>query len=108
MHDPEKLHIFEILAHEHEPMLMAYILALVADHTLAEDIAQQCLVIAFRKIGSLRQTESFPAWLRGIARLETFSTLRKQSPEIPFDPEVVEGMEEAFRALEHAAPNDSW
>ena len=31
MHDPDKLRLFEILATEHEPMLMAYILSLVSD-----------------------------------------------------------------------------
>lgn len=108
MHDPDKLHIFEILAREHEPMLMAYILSLIADRTLAEDIAQQTLVVAFRRISTLEKTDSFAAWLRGIARLEVFSTLRKHPAEIPFEPAVLETMDEAFRALEHAPSAETW
>lgn len=108
MHDPDKLLIFEILAKEHEPMLMAYILSLVPDRALAQDIAQQTLVIAFRKISLLKRNDMFPAWLRGIARLEVFSTLRRHTTEIPVEPAIIEVMDEAFRALELAAPADSW
>ena len=32
--DSEKLHIFEILAKQHEPMLLAYVLSLVSDPQL--------------------------------------------------------------------------
>src|ERR1041385_292395 len=108
MHDPDKLRLFEILAREHEPMLMAYILSMVADHALAEDIAQETFLIAFRKISSLRKTDSFPSWLRGIARFEVLSTWRKQNTEIPFEPAVLEAMEEAFRVFEQSGPAESW
>jgi RNA polymerase sigma-70 factor (ECF subfamily) len=108
MHDPDKLRIFEILAKQHEPMLMAYILSLIPDRTLAQDIAQQTLVIAYRKISLLERNEMFPAWLRGIARLEVLSTLRRRPAEIPIEPAVIGAMDEAFRALELGAPGDSW
>jgi RNA polymerase sigma-70 factor, ECF subfamily len=108
MQDPDKLRLFEILAKEHEPMLMAYILSLISDHGLAEDIAQQTFLIAFRKISTLQKEASFPAWLRGIARFEVMAVLRKQQAEIPFEPAVLEAMEEAFQALEHSAPGDRW
>ena len=76
----EQLHIYEILAKQHEPMLLAYILSLVADAQLAEDIAQETLLIAYRKIGTLKKPESFGAWLRGIARFEIFAALRTDCP----------------------------
>jgi len=108
MHDPEKLKLFEILAKEHEPMLMAYILSLVSDRMLAEDIAQQCFLIAFRKISSLEKPESFPAWLRGIARLEVLSTVRKLKNEIPLEPKTVSALDDAFRAFESQEPAETW
>ena len=89
-------------------MLMAYILSLVADPVLAEDIAQQSFLTAFRKISTLRRSESFPAWLRGIARLEVLSTLRKQRAEVPVEPAVLDAMDGAFRSFEEAKPSDSW
>lgn len=108
MHDPDTLRLFEVLANEHEPMLMAYVLSLVSDPALAEDIAQQSLLTAFRKLSTLRRRESFPAWLRGIARLEVLSTLRKHSNEIPVEPAVLDAMEEAFRLFENAQPAEEW
>ena len=108
MHDPDKLRLFEIVAREHEPMLMAYILSMVADHALAEDLAQETFLIAFRKISALRKTDSFAAWLRGIARFEVLAALRKQHAEIPFDPAALNAMEGAFHALEHCGPAESW
>ncbi len=108
MHDPDKLRLFEVLAVEHEPMLMAYILSLVSNPTLAEDIAQQTLLTAFRKISTLRRSESFPAWLRGIARFEVLSALRKQRTEISVEPAVLDAMEEAFRSLEDEKPTETW
>ena len=102
------LHIFEVLAKQHEPMLMSYVSSLVADHKLAEDIAQQTLVIAYRKISELRDPAAFPAWLRGIARLEAFAAMRRQGREVPIDPSLVQQMDEAYRQFEEHAPAETW
>ena len=106
--EPDKLHIFEILAREHEPMLMAYLLSLVADRQLAEDVAQETFLIAYRKIGTLQKTESFGAWLRGIARFEVLSALRKSRREIPTDPLILAGIEDVFHGLEQNHFADTW
>jgi RNA polymerase sigma-70 factor, ECF subfamily len=108
MSDQDKLRLFEILAQEHEPMLLAYILSLISDPVLAEDIAQQTFLIAFRKISTLRKTESFPAWLRGIARREVFAALRHRQMEVPLDPAILDAMEDAFQALENQEQAQSW
>jgi RNA polymerase sigma-70 factor (ECF subfamily) len=102
------LHIFEVLARQHEPMLMAYLLSLLSDHKLAEDTAQQTLLIAYRKINTLKDPSSFPAWLRGIARLEALAAMRRQGRELPMDPEILEQMDEVYRQLEDQHPAESW
>ena len=104
----QSLHIFEVLAKQHEPMLMSYLLSLVADHKLAEDIAQQALIIAYRKINSLRDPAAFPAWLRGIARLEALAAMRRQGREVPIDPAVLQEMDEAYRQIEEQCPAETW
>jgi RNA polymerase sigma factor (sigma-70 family) len=38
------------------------------DRALADDLAQDAFVIAWRRLGELRDTERLPAWLCGIAR----------------------------------------
>jgi len=106
--DPDSLHIFEVLAKQHEAMLLAYILSLVSDHKLAEDVAQQSFLIAYRKIGTLRDPEAFPAWLRGIARLEALSALRRRDREFPVEPMVLQQLDEAYRHFEEQRPTETW
>lgn len=55
---PGSLHIFEVLAKQHEAMLLAYVLSLVSDHKLAEDVAQQSFLIACRTIDSRKDPEA--------------------------------------------------
>jgi RNA polymerase sigma factor (sigma-70 family) len=106
--NPDSLHIFEVLAKQHEAMLLAYILSLVSDHKLAEDIAQQSFLIAYRKIGTLKDPEAFPAWLRGIARLEAFSAMRRRDREFPVEPNVLQQLDEAYRRFEEECPTETW
>jgi RNA polymerase sigma-70 factor (ECF subfamily) len=102
------LHIFEVLAKQHEPMLLAYLQSLVADYSLAEDVAQQALLIAYRKIGTLKNPAAFPAWLRGIARLEAFAAMRRRGREVSVAPEVLEQMDEVYRHFEEQNPGATW
>ncbi len=106
--NPDSLHIFEVLAKQHEAMLLAYIRSLVSDHKLAEDIAQQSFLIAYRKIGSLKDPEAFPAWLRGIARLEALSAMRRREREFPVEPDVLQQLDEAYRVFEQQRPTETW
>ncbi|MBU6409671.1 MAG: sigma-70 family RNA polymerase sigma factor [Verrucomicrobia bacterium] len=105
---PQSLHIFEVLAKQHEAMLLAYVCSIVSDHKLAEDVAQQTLLIAYRKIDTLRNPTAFPAWLRGIARLEALAALRRRSREISMEPATLQQIEEAYREFEEQLPADTW
>jgi RNA polymerase sigma factor (sigma-70 family) len=102
------LHIFEVLAKQHEAMLLAYVLALVSDRALAEDVCQQSFIIAYRKIGELRDPAVFPAWLRGIARLEAMNARRRRMREVPVEPETLAALDETYRRLEEVTPAESW
>ena len=89
-------------------MLLAYVLSFVADHKLAEDVAQQTLLIAYRKIDTLKDPAAFPAWLRGIARLEAFAAMRRRGRELPVAPEILQQMDEAYRQFEEQYPAETW
>ena len=106
--NPDSLYIFEVLAKQHEAMLLAYISSFISDHKLAEDVAQQSFLIAYRKIGSLKDPEAFPAWLRGIARLEALATLRRRDREFPVEPMVLQQLDEAYRRFEQQIPAETW
>jgi len=97
-----------MLARQNEPMLLAYVYSIVADSTLAEDIAQQTFLIAYRKIDSLRHPAAFPAWLRGIARLEAYAALRRRGREFPVEPAALQQLDEAYRSFEEKAPAETW
>jgi len=62
------LDVYEILVREHQDMLLAYVSGIVDDHALVEDVCQEAFIDGFRNLAALRRDESFPAWLRTIAR----------------------------------------
>jgi RNA polymerase sigma-70 factor (ECF subfamily) len=107
-HKSNSLHIFEMLARQNEPMLLAYVFSIVADSSLAEDIAQQTFLIAYRKIDSLKDSAAFPAWLRGIARLEAYAALRRRGREFPVAPAALQELDEAYRSFEEQIPAETW
>jgi RNA polymerase sigma-70 factor (ECF subfamily) len=104
----DPLHIFEVLAKQHEPMLLAYLSALVPDRALAEDVAQQTFLIAYRKIDQLDDPAAFPAWLRGIARREALAAIRRQAREFTVEPALIQQLDQAYRQMETGQPAESW
>jgi RNA polymerase sigma factor (sigma-70 family) len=102
------LDVYEVLVREHEKMLHAYLMGLVGDATLAEDIAQEAFVQAYRKLSTLRNKEAFGAWLRTIARNIALAALKRRGREIPTDPEVLRGMEEVFTSLDNRSLGGKW
>lgn len=85
---------------EHEPLLIAYLSSFFSDRQVVEEVAQRTLNTAYRKIDSLQSSVAFPVWLRGIARLEAFATLRRQGREPAIDVSALEQMDEAYRQFE--------
>ena len=102
------LDAYEILIREHEQMLQSYLLAMVHDPLLAEDLAQQAFVQAYQKLSTLKKKESFAAWLRTIARNLAFNELKHRKHEVPTDPAVIQGMEDVFRPLDAPGMADTW
>jgi RNA polymerase sigma-70 factor (ECF subfamily) len=104
----EALEIYEVLVKEHEGMLQAYLLGVVGDSELAEDIAQEAFIQAYRKLATLKKKEAFAAWLRAIARNIAFAELRRRGREIATDPEVIQGMEEVFAVFDSHSKGNRW
>lgn len=100
--------VYEILVAEHEGMLQAYVLGIVHDRFVAEDICQEAFVTGFQQLSTLKNKAAFPSWLRSIARNLAFAELRRRKLEIPTDPEIIQGMEEVFCALDANVNPKSW
>ena len=75
---------FDVLLERHQNTLFAYILALVRDEDLADDIFQETFFKAITYIRTHRYTESgkFQAWIMRIARNLIIDTVRHNRPYI--------------------------
>jgi RNA polymerase sigma-70 factor (ECF subfamily) len=71
-------------------MLLGYILSIVRDFHLAEDVFQDASLIVLRKGEQLQDENEFPAWARKVVRFEALNALRKrnQGPEL-LDPALL-------------------
>jgi RNA polymerase sigma-70 factor len=63
----QSVEVFEILVKEHTGMLLAFLRASVRDSTAVEDLFQETMLVAWRRLGDFDRDRSFGAWLRGIA-----------------------------------------
>jgi RNA polymerase sigma-70 factor (ECF subfamily) len=69
---------FEELVRANQKMVYLYVLALVGEHFLAEDLAQETFVRAYgSKDFRRRAVRNVPAWLRGTARHVVCEELRR-------------------------------
>ena len=65
----EPLALFEILVRENADSLTAFLRsAVVDDDASADDLFQETILIAWRRIGDYDRARPFGAWLRGIAK----------------------------------------
>lgn len=69
---------FETLVQRYERPARAIGLAILHDHHLAADAAQEAFVAAYRAMGQLRDRASFGAWLMSIARHRAMRIARQR------------------------------
>jgi RNA polymerase sigma-70 factor (ECF subfamily) len=88
------------LVQRHRNLVFAVSLATVGDPDMAEDIAQEAFLTAFRSLPTLKDPTALPAWLRRITRRQCARVLRrKRVPTHPLD-------SAAERAAEWTDPTD--
>jgi len=88
---------FGEIVHRYQHLVYATAFQILKDQTLAEDVAQEAFVTAFRSLKDLRAESSFPPWLRKITRNLALAAHKEQH---------------RFRALEetgtlHSSPVDA-
>lgn len=69
---------FVVLFARSEAAVRSYILSLVADWNLAEDILQQSCLVMWRKFEQFELGSNFTAWALQIARFESLNVLKKR------------------------------
>lgn len=70
---------YNLLLKSVQKPLYWYILNLLNDKSLAEDILQDIFILIYRKLPILRQPEFFRAWIYKIATRETFHVIKKRN-----------------------------
>ena len=78
---PDAKRLFEALVREHADMLTVYLRSALGDVSDVDDLFQETMVVAWRRLDDFDQTRSFAAWLRGIARNLLLAHRRKTSQQ---------------------------
>jgi RNA polymerase sigma-70 factor (ECF subfamily) len=102
---PSGRDVFEILARENADMLAAYLRSLLGSDEALDDVFQEALVVAWRRLGDYDRTRPFGAWLRGIARVLVMEHHRQGKVRAAaVDPEVLSQLDsryDSFTPLGH-------
>lgn len=69
--------LFNILIREHAEMLTAFIHSVAFDKSCAEDIFQETVITAWKRLDEFDAKRPFGPWLRGIARNQILSSARR-------------------------------
>jgi RNA polymerase sigma-70 factor (ECF subfamily) len=85
----------------HRGMLLGYILSIVRESHLAEDVFQDASLIILRKGDVLQEDDDFPPWSRKVVRFEALNAVRKKnkSPEL-LEPAMLDLLEQHWCADE--------
>ncbi len=99
---------FEILAQENSRMLIAYLRCIVHNEAAIDDLFQETMVVAWRRLDDCDLSRPFGPWLRGIASKLTMAYHRKQKrTPISMDETVLAHLDSNFEAVS-SRPGDTW
>ena len=100
--------LFAILIEEHTPMLLTYLRVLLPDGHAIDDLYQETMMTAWRRLGDFDRSRPFGAWIRGIARNHVWEHRRRREREAArLDEAQIEHLEERISGIEKR-PGDTW
>ncbi len=76
---------FEALCKPYMHGLYKHIIIIVKNPTVADDVFQNTLLIAFEKLETLKTESKFKSWIFKISTNECFRALKKSKRELPVD-----------------------
>ena len=97
--DPTARELFEILVRENGDALLASIRA-TGGAAHADDIFQETVLVAWRRMADYDRTRPFGPWLRGIARLVAMDMASKRARLHVADPTTLDAIEQDFSAFD--------
>ena len=100
--------IFEILVRENEAMLMTYLRAAVRNQSTVEDLFQETMLVAWRRLNEYDRSCPFGPWIRGIAAKLIIAHFRKVKSDIMITGcETLEYLSQQIEHI-HERPGDTW
>jgi len=103
----EPLSLFEILVRENADSLEAFLRAAIDDYSAADDLFQETMLVAWRKIGDYDRTRPFGAWLRGIAKNLVLAHYRLVARQVTTsDEKILEHLDHQMAQID-ARPGDT-
>jgi RNA polymerase sigma-70 factor (ECF subfamily) len=100
--------LFEILVRENTDMLIAYIRSTARDDALADDIFQETMLTAWRRLDDYDKDRPFGPWLRGIAARILLAHHRKAARGFALcDEDTLDYLSQRFETL-HRQPGDAF
>ena len=99
--------LFEILVRENSRMLLAFIRSIQYDHSAADDVWQETMLVAWKRIDDYDLARPFGPWLRGIAQKIVMSKYSKPGARmLVADPESMEYLSQRFESVQRL-PGDT-
>ncbi len=100
--------VFEIIVRENQPMLMTYLRAVVRDQSVADDLFQDTMLIAWQKLDEYDRRRPIGPWLRGIGAKLVLAHFRKSKKDVMLL--SAESLEYFDQQLQHISekPGDTW
>jgi len=100
--------VFEILVRENEAMLMTYLRAAVRNQTAVDDLFQETMLVAWRRLNEYDRSCPFGPWIRGIAAKLIMAHFRKAKSDIMIT--GCDALEYLSKQIEHIheRPGDTW
>ena len=100
--------LFEILIRENSEMLTAYIRTGVRDSHAVDDLFQETVLTAWKRLDAYDRERPIGPWLRGIAGKLMLAYYRRVSRDaVPIDYQVLNWLDDRFDAIQ-AQPGDTF
>lgn len=94
--------VFEILMRENGQMLLAFLRAAVRDPDAVDDLFQETMLTAWRKLDEFDRDKPFGPWLRGIAGNLTLAYYRNHARQAAtLDASSLEWLENRFARIQN-------
>jgi RNA polymerase sigma-70 factor len=98
--------LFETLVREHADMLTVYLRCALGDVSEVDDLFQETMVVAWRRLDDFDHTRPFGPWLRGIAR-KLLQAHHRQETRRRCTPTTLDRLETRLAQLA-ACHGDTW